>query len=233
MDELGDPFEEAVAELLAEARAQGVSEDDIAAALELFARDLENWADGPVEDDGDEDGPRFTEEQVRADAAESCELAWRELLGDESLDPDVLAAAVELVHAGGCSGVPGMFMMFYEDPREALAQALPEGDPRSDRLREWIAEDEQIQEFAGRALPLGSREAEAHFQRVRRQYKRRMRLGSHRRRGRSRSSRQRRVRTGSVGCRSPGRPDDEDEEPSDGFLARLFARAGWRGRRAA
>lgn len=224
-------FQEAVEQLLDEARADGVSEEEIATVLAMFEEDVSNWADGPV-DGADEDAPGFTEEQVRADAAESCEVAWREVFGAGPLPEEVLEEAVEHILACGAQGVPGKFIIFNIDPRQALAAALPAGDPRLRPLHEWMEEVPEITDFAGRALPMGSWEAEAHFQRVLRQSRNRRSPRSYRRRARSRASRQRRVRTGSVGCRSPGRPD-EDDEPSDGLLARLFSRARRCGRRAA
>jgi hypothetical protein len=88
---------------------------------------------------------------------------------------------------------------------------------RAQRLREYRQRHPQTTvEFAGRALPMN-----VQLRRIERMVRReRLRRSStliapssSRRRARCRASRQRRVRQGSTGCRSPGRSDDDDPEP--------------------
>lgn len=180
-----------------------------------------------------EDAAGFDLDALRADIAESCEIAWKQVIGDGPVPEDALEVAVDAVLAEGVAGIPGIWVAYYLDPREALAAALEDADTRAELLRADIRRQNVLHEFDGRALP-----REPAFKRMNRAVERRRRElrgappATFRRRTRTRSSRQRRIRRGSSGCRSPGR-SDSDEEPPDSLLARLLARVVWRGRGSA
>jgi hypothetical protein len=85
-------------------------------------------------------------------AVETIQAAWAKVVTDP-LPVEVEERAVETLIAGGVSGVPGRFACYYSDPREALASALPEGDPRAEALRADIEAQENVWEYGKRLLP--------------------------------------------------------------------------------
>lgn len=65
----------------------------------------------------------FPPGEAEAQARDTLAVTWRELFGGDPLPGEVEERALPLL-LSGCSGVPGQFICFDIDPREALAEAL-------------------------------------------------------------------------------------------------------------
>jgi hypothetical protein len=154
------------------------------------------------------------------EAADTIEHIWAEVTSD-SLPVEVRERAVETLIDGGVSGIPKQFVAFDSDPREALALALGEDDPRAGQLRAHLAAEPNIVEQGTRLIPwdgerLPHREMERGLSRRRSALRGR---SAHRCQSRSRPAR-RRASTGTslAGTDPPLAVSDDDPDLVRRFL---------------
>lgn len=147
-------------------------------------------------------------------AAEDVKLAWAMVFfEDPPFDDEVQAKAVENLLAGGAEGIPWTCVMWFTDPREALAAALGEDDPHAAPLlasaARTRASGEPVHEFDGTVYSTSAEALKVMERRIRRTRARSRRRPATNRQPHSRRRRDRR-RT-----RAPPSGDSDDDPDLD------------------